>query len=385
MVDFHLLFDRYLNGKISAEEFEVLLSGIRSGNIDDLLAEKIDSILNSGEIPENWPNDVTEMAERNRLRLREKTLVQSSTTKKRAYTVWFRLPHVAAVLLAVSIFSWFIIDLSKDDIVAEHVAVNVDPGGNRATLTLANGNTISLSESQSGIMMGEFVTYTDGSIISDKMNDVESLSQQMALSTPKGGTYQVVLPDGSEVWLNAASTLNYPSRFAENERTVYLEGEAYFSVKRLTSKISGSNTPFNVVANGQTIEVTGTEFNVSAYLEEYETSTTLVEGSVLIDGTTLLPGQQATTTNGKTTVRAADLESVLAWKKGYFRFNNEPLADIVRKLSRWYDIDIVCKRGAELQFGGSVSRYSNLSEVLEMLELTETIHFRMENGQLIAE
>src|SRR5690606_13352531 len=172
------------------------------------------------------------------------------------------------------------------------------PGGNRATLTLADGRTINLSEAQTGIVVGDGITYLDGTGVLD--NSASSVSTIMSLSTPKGGTYQITLPDGSKVWLNANSTLKYPSRFGGKERVVELEGEAYFDVSQQSTANSrqASFVPFLVKTNNQTVEVLGTEFNISAYADDPVTKTTLVEGSVKVSAhavnasTLLKPGEQ---------------------------------------------------------------------------------------------
>src|SRR5690606_27967693 len=197
----------------------------------------------------------------------------------------------------------------------------------RATLTLADGRTIDLSEAQTGIVVGEDVMYNDGSEVMEHRQDNLSGTQKgslktnyFVLSTPKGGTYQVTLPDGSKVWLNAGSTLKYPSRFSDGERIVEMTGEAYFSV------IRDEERPFRVTSNGQQVEVLGTEFNVTAYPDDRETKTTLVEGSVRVALTTgrspvtsrspitLKPGEQSIVRGANIEKQQVDTDEFTAWK-----------------------------------------------------------------------
>lgn len=261
---------------------------------------------------------------------------------------------------------------------------DLPPGGNRAMLTLADGRIIDLSEGQTGIVVGEDVMYTDGSKVLTSIKDDRSSDtpQVMSLSTPKGGTYQITLPDGTKVWLNAASTLKYPSRFADDERLVTLEGEAYFDVAKAEQQ---SAWPFRIEVGGQSVEVTGTQFNLSAYPSEPEIKTTLIEGSVKLHahGTnasiTLTPGEQGVFANGKLSKQPISVLSAVAWKNGDFMFDNEPLESIMNKLARWYDTEIVYQNAPKnIRLYGMVSRSKNISTVLRILEMTEKVKFKIE-------
>src|SRR3546814_828802 len=204
-------------------------------------------------------------------------------------------------------------------------AIDAVPGSNKAILVMENGGTVDLSEAQEGIIIGNRITYTDGTPVAGSAN--ESVSQ-LVLITPKGGTYRVTLSDGTKVWLNSASTLKYPSQFAASERIVNLEGEAYFEVSK--------GVPFKVLSHGQTVEVLGTQFNVSAYPEEQRVQTTLVEGAVQVaienqsQPMRLQPGEQSTLINSRLKKSRADIASVIAWKEGLFHFNETELRAVMQ-------------------------------------------------------
>jgi len=288
---------------------------------------------------------------------------------------------------------------------------DVLPGGNRATLTLAGGQTIDLSEAQAGIIVGDEISYLDGTDVLDgrlKTGDGRSKAEDLGLltlATPKGGTYQITLPDGTKVWLNAASSLRYPGSFDGDERVVELEGEAYFEVSEQahggrSAAGSGSHVhtftssqkiPFKIISKGQTVEVLGTQFNISAYADDLEVKTTLVEGSVQIVNANskvvnkLLPGQQSTVRGRNTDIQAVDTEKYTAWKTGLFHFGNTPFEDMMRQISRWYDVEVVYTATIPGDtFTGKMSRDLSLMTVLELLNVSN-VQVRLEGKQLIVE
>ncbi len=262
------------------------------------------------------------------------------------------------------------------------------PGSNKAILTLANGSKINLDDSGKGTLAqqgqctvkklsnGQLVYSVDGKAVN------APLSYNVA-TTPRGGQYKLVLSDGTQVWLNAASSIKYPVVFAGKERHVELTGEAYFEVAK------NKQMPFSVSVKGTSIEVLGTHFNVMAYDDDNNMVTTLLEGSVKLKkaGTEamLRPGQQAVMGNGHTTYDISDVntDAAVAWKNGYFVFDDENIQSIMRKISRWYDVDVTYKGTLKDQnFGGTVSKFSNVTELLRILEMTGTIHFKIE-GRMI--
>ena len=203
----------------------------------------------------------------------------------------------------------------------------------------------------------------------------------LILWLPPGQQYEVVLPDGTHVWLNAASSIKFPTAFTGAVRKVELMGESYFEVAK------NRVMPFIVSVNQTEIEVLGTHFNVMGYAEEGSTNTTLLEGSVKIrkggSSKTIIPGQQARVTNN-IQVAEVNTDEVIAWKNGKFSFNDEDIHSIMNQIVRWYDLEVVYMPGVTNQkFGGEISRYKNVNEILKKLELTQTIHFKQEGRRII--
>lgn len=261
---------------------------------------------------------------------------------------------------------------------------DIEPGRNQATLTLANGKKIMLTDAgngelarQSGISIrknrnGELV-YTV--VMQKTHNPVEYNTTE----TPKGGQFRVDLADGTKVWLNSSSSLRYPTRFTGKDRQVVLTGEAYFEVAHQASK------PFKVLAGKQLVTVLGTHFNICAYHDEPSMRTTLLEGKVKVstvnglDSKILKPGEQAALVRNQIEVTEGDPEQAVAWKNGYFRFKGENIESIMRKLSRWYNIDV--KYGTAVSnegYYGTVSRSKNIRQVLAVLSETGLVHFKIE-------
>jgi transmembrane sensor len=263
---------------------------------------------------------------------------------------------------------------------------DVAPGANKAILTLASGKKVILNSVTNGTIAQH------GGIVVKKLADAKLQyviqGSQVAdianntISTPRGGQYQIVLADGTKVWLNAASSLKFPTAFKGKERIVELIGEAYFEVAK------NKDMPFTVKFNNTQVQVLGTHFDIMAYPDETETKTTLVEGSVRVSNNTdmqmLKPGQQAIAAkNGRMQVVEANIEEALAWKNGYFIFRNADLRQIMKQAERWYDVDVVYNGDIQSRtFGGRISKYKNISELLKNLELAGNIHFNV-NGNKV--
>lgn len=310
-------------------------------------------------------------------------LVQEPVNLRR---LWPRIAVAAASVVALLTIGWWFLDYRQETADNRLNAAAIMPGGNRATLTLGDGRTIDLSEAQAGIIVGDEVTYLDGTEILDN-----GVSHLMSLTTPKGGTYQITLPDGTIVWLNANSTLKYPSRFSDAARVVELEGEAYFDVRQQTVS-DGQRTekvPFKVQTAGQVVEVLGTEFNISAYADDAETQTTLVEGRVKVshrmsDASSLLkPREQAKLVNGTLSTRQVNTEPYIAWKNGYFFFEDEPLRSVMGKIAKWYDVEVVFSEAPPADgFNGIISRSKSLDQTLAMLERTKAVRFTFKGNTI---
>ncbi|WP_120516486.1 FecR family protein [Chitinophaga barathri] len=297
-----------------------------------------------------------------------------------------RVAAAAAAVLLIAALAWWLARSSSTvpspSFITQHEN-DRPPGGNRAVLTLGNGQRIVLDSSANGILFsqgGIQAVKLDSSALAYSTGSSPEEVQMHTLSTPVGGQFRITLSDGTGVWLNAASSLKFPSLFTGQDRQVEITGEAYFEVAPDKAR------PFKVAFNGNSVEVLGTHFNVMAYPDETKSKVTLLEGSVAVSNPSgrhlLKPGMQALIGNTITT-RTANVEEAVAWKNGLFIFDNEDIQGIMRKLSRWYDVKPVYAAGMPgTTFSGTISRYSNVSGVLQMLELTESIRFELKDGTI---
>jgi len=268
---------------------------------------------------------------------------------------------------------------------------DVKPGTNKALLTLEDGKQIALNDMSTGTVLKQghiaVVKQKNGLLqyqVTSNAGSAQNLPVEYnTISTPVGGEYSVVLPDGSKVWLNAASSLKFPTAFNGNERRVELTGEGYFEIAKNKHK------PFKVKFNNEEVEVLGTHFNIMAYQDDAVTRTTLLEGSVSISKNNvkkvLVPGQQAIggLQAAGFSIKEVSTEEAVAWKNGLFLFRNENIRSIMKKIARWYNIDVYYQGTlANQEFGGRVSKSKNLSEILKNLELTGTIHFKVDGRRV---
>jgi ferric-dicitrate binding protein FerR (iron transport regulator) len=251
---------------------------------------------------------------------------------------------------------------------------------------LADGSTIILDNVQNGTLAQQGNTKVikeDGKLAYNLTSTGINEVLYNTISTPRGGQYQVDLPDGSRVWLNAASSLHFPTAFVGKERRVEITGEAYFEVAKNKAQ------PFIVSVNGAEVQVLGTHFNVMAYNDENAIKTTLLEGSVkFVNGSTsslLKPGQQSQLSeNGQVKVVSnVDVDAVTAWKNGNFDFQGEDIETVMRQLSRWYNVDVVYRNKPDELFYAEIPRNTKLSDVLKALELTGKLRFGIEGKKII--
>jgi len=303
------------------------------------------------------------------------------------------LPYVAAalVVLCVSIVTLLYIKNESTQPMPFAQMYDIVPGGNVATLTLSNGKKIVLDDTaqielanQSGVRI---VQSNNGQLIYSITDEQEAYPNPIGFNiaeTPKGGQYQVRLADGTRVWLNASSSLKFPVKFVGNQRVVELEGEAYFDVAPQAAK------PFIVQTAHEQVHVLGTQFNIYAYPDEAAVITTLVTGSIQVQASRseavalLQPGEQSQLSNGQFSIKEANIEQAMAWKNGYFRFHDEQIESIMRKLTRWYNIEEVSYVGkpSDELFNGKISRFKSISQVLHMLEKTRGVHFKVEGRRV---
>ena len=312
---------------------------------------------------------------------------------------WWK-PGIAAALIMVAVgYGVYLLFCEYQHRVnhAEIAILNdIAPGTDKATLTFDDGRSVTLDEQQNGVLKFDGsvrIRKEDSMVVYETTDSEQEKTHYNIITTPRGGQYSLRLPDGSTVWLNAASSLRYPTTFTGSSRTVELRGEAFFDIVPFTAsdKPGAGKIPFIVTVNGkQTVKVLGTRFNINGYEDELSVKTTLVEGSVEVSaqkgGSALLkPNQQsALTKTGKLTVTEdADLEEAIAWKNGQILFRDTDIRDIMRQIARWYDVDVVYQDDIpERLFNGGISRNSKLSSLLQVLE-TSGIHFKVEGKQII--
>lgn len=386
-----LLFS-YLNDTLDQEEYDELLIYIKDESYTAVFYESMD---------QEWQreNIMALLAGADRELIYQQVTADPRFTAQQHNTRpvkfrWFNARTVmsAAAMLAVISTGFYFFYLKKAG-TASTYANDVNPGSTKAVLTLADGSRITLDAAKNGKLAEQSgVTISksaDGKLVysvSKIQDNAQNADAYNTVETPNGGEYQINLPDGTKVWLNAGSVLKYPASFAASkERRVILKGEAYFEVAH------DRNSPFLVVTDKQVVQVLGTHFNVNAYTNEPDTKTTLLEGSVAVrisqtNGAKemqLTPGQQSRV--GKNTeVVAVDTETAVAWKNGDFVLKDEDFRATMRKIARWYDVDVIYDESApdDLALGGWVSREKHISAILKVMESTGKVHFKVQGRRI---
>lgn len=301
--------------------------------------------------------------------------------------LWPRIAIAAAVMIFILSIGFYFYgnhDLPKQSSV---IVNDVDPGKQVATLTLASGKKIRLSEVQNGEIAKEAgmrITKTaNGQLIYEIKKGTGESGKTNTLSTARGETYMILLPDGTKVWLNSASSLTYLTNIYETKtRNVKLDGEAYFEV------FKNHNHPFVVQTDKQEVEVLGTHFNINSYSDEGTTATTLIEGSVKVSignlKQILKPGQQALNTGSTLKVTEPDIESITDWKEGDFYLDNINFKTAMRKIARWYNVEVIYDPSVSdrIKLGGWISRNKNLSAVLKLIESSSQVSFKIEGRKI---
>lgn len=382
------LVDRYLSGEATPEERRL---------VDDWYRSQDDGLV---EVPASTDSGPDELSDRMRRRLLT-SIAGAEAGRTQHRRIDWRWAAAAALLLTLGVGLGIRLLVTQDGgagiLPPEAVGSTVPPlapGSDRAWLRLADGRLVYLDSTATGSLARQaglrLEKTADGSIV--YLSDPSSVAAAGHLAfneirTPRGGQYRVVLSDGTQVWLNAASSMRFPVVFPEGERRVDLQGEAYFEVSKDAAK------PFRVEASGSLVEVLGTHFNVNAYADESTVRTTLLEGRVGVrsmrEGTAdrmkvLTEGQQASVTeDGMVRVTSgADTEEAVAWKNGRFQFNSSDLRSIMRQIARWYDADVVFEGDPDLHFTGQITRKDEVSKVLRMLEMTGEVRFRIDGRRI---
>ncbi|UOE46603.1 DUF4974 domain-containing protein [Mucilaginibacter sp. SMC90] len=378
--DFISLYEKFLSGQCTEEEKQLLESHYSEIKLMD---NEWDTALGDEDI----------IKAKIIAKIHAETDFQNVTdTRRKVSFTWMKYAASIAFLSMVGFFSWHYWWQKPGN---TQSANNILPGKNQAYLTLANGQSIILHNAKngqigtnSGIIINKIndsiLTYSKNNNINNKPRATSAPDSNL-LTIPRGGVFQTVLSDGTKVWLNSASSIKYPVVFAGKERKVVLSGEAYFEVAK------NKKMPFRVAVNGMDVQVLGTHFNVMGYPEDKQVQTTLLEGSVKLHSATgtaqLTPGQQGVFNDAHFTVEPVNTDDVVAWKDGFFVFDNESVESIMQKIGRWYDVDVVFQNKKSLpgqhSFGGTISRHKNIDIVLKALEATGSVHFKLTGRRVI--
>lgn len=418
--------DRYIDGTISAEDWKILKALLDQPEYAQALEQLMDSELNSYEAGRELPAQTVTA----RVVQAVQSAIEQESASGRPVSAMFYIRRwgwaAAAVILMVGgLYFWS--QNAEEKAVARTLAefpIDIGPGKDGAVLTLADGTRVVLDSLENGTIAtqsGTEVILKDGQLAYDPIDRGDATLVYNTISTPRGRQFSVQLPDGTLVWLNAASVLRYPTVFSGTERRVEIRGEAYFEVAK------NPRQPFKVLVNDLAeIEVLGTNFNVNAYADEATISTTLLEGSITMQGlpagssgtsaspeirkdvrreappsgkVMLRPGQQAQMRNihlppananeGETSqqpkiltiINDVDINKIMAWRRGFFNFEQVGLEEVMRQLARWYDIEVVYEEEIpNIQFGGELSKDVSLAELVKVLEASK-VHFRIEKGR----
>lgn len=380
------LFEKYLNNQCAIDELETVISIIESeGYLEEwnhVLSQDAEQILES-------KNYSTSRSEISRLETHHKLLNSIRAGEKvppmKTFKSFWKPLSIAAAASFVIFFSWWFFVRMDNQITSANYQIKYDsdiaPGKTGARLRLTTGKVVNLDGSKNELVIGnKSLSYSDGTDLGYAA-EVQGSNSYTAW-TDNGNMYKLTLPDGTQVWLNAGSQLDFPAKFTGHRRLVNLKGEAFFKVAK------NKTQPFVVECEGQQVEVLGTEFNINSYLDERATKTTLVEGSISITSTEskfiMKPGQQASlNAEGSLVISAADTTLATAWKNNKFIFENNDIQSVMRMIKRWYNVDVIYASDLpQVTFGGKVSRFQHVSGVLRVLERTGGVHFKIEGNKI---
>lgn len=362
------LLQQYLEGKITDGESALLANALQEEESEELELALQEIAMQSEKDPsyrkERWEDMISG--------------ILHSEPKKRPVRRILQFAAAAAVLgtIATGLYFWNTTN-TKSTTEATYVKNDVAPGSNKAVLILGDGSRVALdSAGNKTLHQGAIAIHQQGGQLQYDQQGEETSITYNTLTTPRGGQFQIILPDGTKVWLNAASSLKYPTTFTGGERRVEITGEAYFEVAK------NAAMPFRVkMSDKATVEVLGTHFNINAYADEAAIRATLLEGRIKVKDVVLNPGEQAQITADVKVLHQVDTSAVMAWRYGLFNFEGQNLREVMRQLSRWYDIEVIYEQGVpDIVFGGKMLRNINLSQLLKILEDAE-VHFTLEEGR----
>lgn len=411
---FHYLFEHFKQQRATAQELDEFWQGIAALPGDDLLIKELTMLWEAPELKQGIAKLPAWQHIEDEIKRRIQIVTPEQKTAHRIHflkTTWFRYAAIVIVLFGAGTGLWYALQYKDSNTVAVNpytMTSTIAPGGNKATLILADGSTVTLDNASNGKLAqqgnAQIVKLSNGQIVYNLKGAAAGEMMMNTMKTPRGGQYQLILPDGTKVWLNASSSITYPAMFTGKQRKVTITGEAYLEVAPIrisstqsTSNVepgSGQTKPFIVDINGRSsIEVLGTSFNINSYADEKSILTTLIEGSVKIRAgqkgplaTALLqPGQQAELKDNSSEIKiykGVNTNQVIAWKNGFFNFENADLPAVMRQLERWYDIKVHYKGAIPaIKFKGELDRSMNLSEILTILTEME-INYKLQGREL---
>lgn len=375
------LLTQYAANTCTREELLEFLTLIRDNKENSQLYDSLDEVWHTVSNTDQLPN-------LDREKIYNDIMADKPIPQLRPVRKWIGYAAAAVIIFTISLGLYKLYQTPAPNPDNLHVKNKViPPGSNQAVLTLSNGSRIALNGKQPGIVASQNhipIKQMSNGEIAYQPNTADKSSGQIfnTLTTPIGGQYAITLTDGTRVWLNAMSSLKYPVTFTGAKRQVELSGEGYFEVAK------NKNMPFTVTINNSEVMVYGTHFNIMGYTGEDNTNITLLEGSVKVTNNDhskmLLPRQQAIIKNNIVAISTTDGEQAIAWKNGQFNFAHEHIDVIMRKLSRWFDIDVVYQgKITQEGFVGTLPRSKNLQEILQTLELTGSVHFKVDGRRVI--
>jgi ferric-dicitrate binding protein FerR (iron transport regulator) len=373
------LFECYVSLKCSLEEEKELMRLLNQPENEVFVQTLIDRIIKNTGSEMEVPPEVAASILENILR----------KNQQKPFFPWIKVA-AAAILFVIGTTTYWILQknyIKTDTVKSSEKNLLIAPGGNHATLTMSDGSTLVLDSIQNGKIQygGTKINKQNGLLVFNGISHHPAIASFNTLTTPRGGQYKLILSDGSKVWLNASSSLRFPTSFTGNQREVELIGEAYFEVAKNKAK------PFHVKVGNMQVNVLGTRFNINAYSDESSIKTSLLEGSVKIttekEYSFLKPGQQGVINKNKDKVeiRYVNMDEVIAWKNGLFQFEGADITTIMKQIGRWYDVDIEYAGTVPSRlFEGKISRDAQLSDVLKILELSN-VKFVVEGKKIIVQ
>lgn len=382
------LVRQYLNNEITSTEYQRLWELLHSSEDDDVIINALEQI---SDIPQKDTPVISSESWQQKMQEALHKQQAASSTPKNSYKRILGWSVAAAITALISIFAMQFIsplETAKTTLRPSPITAtdSLSPGGNKAKLTLANGTSIVLDSSSQGIISlqgnAQIVAHSKGLIAYNKLSGHSQKMVYNKISTPKGGQYQIILSDGTQVWLNSASSIRFPTSFSGKNREVTVTGEVYFDVSTNAKK------PFKVAVNGIKVNVLGTRFNINAY-DSTTIKTTLLSGAVSIEhGNShykLKPGQQAQVRiNGNTSIaNDINLKQIIAWKNNLFWFSHNTIKEVMEQISRWYDAQIIIRGAIPQHFTGSIPRSASIIRVLNLLQATGNISFQVSGHKII--